>query len=304
MKNYFLRHFQVLFFSLGQLAKSPVASLMTIGVIGITLALPSGLYLLIDNVQRLSVGWNSNTQISVFIKKETSEAEVNKLVKKLKSNPAISSVQFISSQQALAEFKELSAFGDVLNSLDHNPLPDVLLVEPKKSITEHEDLKKLVAGIAGHSEVDIAQLDLQWVRRFHAALNIVQRGILLLASLLGLAVLLTISNTIRLAILNRRQEIEITKLIGGTDSFIRRPFLYSGWLQGMFGAILAWLLIHISLLVLAGPVGELTHLYASEFRIQGMGAANSLSLVAMGGVLGWLGSRLAVGRHLREIEPR
>lgn len=303
IKNYLLRHAQVFFYALGQLAKTPVSSLMTIGVIGISLALPSGLYLLIENIQAVTSGLNGSAQISIFLKPKISDSRARLLEKRIRANPNISSVRYITPEQALKEFKHLSGFGDVIDTLDHNPLPTVLVVEPKKSFSSTDNLKNLVNEFSRYPSVEIAQLDLEWVQRLQAILRIIKRGVSMLAVLLGLAVLLTIGNTIRLAILSRRQEIEVIKLIGGTDGFIRRPFLYSGLLQGLFGAITAWFLVEIGLLLLSGPVGRLAHLYGSDFSIKGFQPLSSLAMLAIGTSLGLLGSRLAVRRHLREIEP-
>ena len=148
-----------------------------------------------------------------------------------------------------------------------------------------------------------AQFDLEWVRRLDAILRLAQRGVLILALLLGIAVLLVVGNTIRLAILSRRAEIEVIKLIGGTDAFIRRPFLYAGLFQGLFGGLLAWILVAASLALLAGPVRDLAGLYGSGFELAGLGLRAGAILLLGGAFLGWTGSRLAVGRHLRAIEP-
>ena len=303
MKNYVLRHLQVFFYSLGQLARTPLASLMTIAVIGITLALPTGLYIVIDNTQRLSSGWQGKGQISLFLKHEVNEDAAQKLAATIRRLPSVSRVEYISREAALAEFKRLSGFGETLNTLDRNPLPAVLLVRPTAAHDHPEALQALRKQLKEYNAVDIAQLDLEWVRRLHAMLKIAQRGVLLLAGLLGLAVLLIIGNTIRLAVLNRRDEIEIIKLIGGTNAFIRRPFLYSGLQQGLLGAVTAWLLVGLGLLLLSGPIHELAGLYGSRFEPGGLGLNASLVLLGAGGLLGWLGSRLAVSRHLHSIEP-
>lgn len=303
MKNYLLRHVQVFFFSLGQLAKTPVASLMTLAVIGITLALPAGLYVLFDNLQRASRGWDSTAQISLFLKRDTSERSATSLQEKVRALPGVSTVHYISQDQALAEFKRLSGFGEALDVLDNNPLPPVLVVAPAPSLNTPEAIQDLVKTLARQPGVELAQLDLEWIKRLHAMLALAQRGVLILAALLSLAVLLIIGNTIRLAILNRRTEIEVIKLIGGTDTFIRRPFLYSGLLQGLLGALVAWWLVGGGLLLLSGPAEELAGLYGSRFELGGLGLENGLWLLLGGTVLGWLGSRLAVSRHLQAIEP-
>lgn len=301
MKSYFLRHVQVLFFSIGQLARTPLTTLMTLAVIGITLALPTSLYVLFDNLQRASHGWDAGVQISLFLKHDTSERAASALVDKVRGMPQVAAVEYISRAQALAEFKRLSGFGDALDVLDNNPLPPVLVVRPTPG--SPSQVQALVQALSRLSDVDLAQLDLEWIKRLHAMLTIAQRGVLILAGLLALAVLLIIGNTIRLAILNRRSEIEVIKLIGGTDAFIRRPFLYSGLLQGFFGAVVAWLLVSLGLLLLSGPVRDLAGLYGSRFELGGLGLENALWLLLAGASLGWLGSRLAVSRHIRSIEP-
>ncbi|HJV97253.1 MAG TPA: permease-like cell division protein FtsX [Albitalea sp.] len=304
IKNYFLRHAQTFFFSLGQLSRTPVATFLTVAVIGITLALPAGFYVAIENVQRVAQGWEDNGQISLFLKPDVTPATAGKLADKIRRLPAVSWVDYVSREAALAEFKRLSGFGEALDSLERNPLPAVLVVHPAAVHADPDDLQALLKELRRNSEVDIAQLDLDWVRRLHAMLALVREGVLILATGLAVAVLLIIGNTIRMAVLSRRDEIEITKLIGGTNAFIRRPFLYAGMLQGLFGAILAWLLVSLGLLLLSGPVANLASLYGSRFEAENLGFLATLALIGIGALLGWLGSRLAVGRHLRAIEPR
>ncbi len=303
IKNYLLRHAQVFFYSLGQLTRTPVATFLTVAVIGITLALPAGLYVAIENVQRLASGWEDNGQISLFLKQDVPAAAIEKLADKIRRLPAVSWVDYVSREAALTEFKRLSGFGEALNALDRNPLPAVLVVHPAATHAHPDKLQALLKELRRFNEVDIAQIDLDWVRRLHAMLELARQGVLILAAGLAIAVLLIIGNTIRLAVLNRRDEIEITKLIGGTNAFIRRPFLYTGTLQGLLGALLAWLLVGLGLLLLADPIDHLAGLYGSRFEAENLGIQATLALIGSGGLLGWLGSRLAVGRHLRAIEP-
>jgi cell division transport system permease protein len=304
IRNYFMRHAQVFFYTLGQLSRTPLATFLTVAVIGITLALPAGLYVALENVQRLTRGWEDKGQISLFLKQDLSDAAIEKLSGKIRKLPAVSWVDYVSRQAALAEFKKLSGFGDALGSLDRNPLPPVLVVHPAASHTRPDALQSLLKDLRRYSEVELAQLDLEWVRRLYAMLDLAKQGVLILTAGLAVAVLLIIGNTIRMAVLNRRDEIEIIKLIGGTNAFIRRPFLYSGAVQGLLGAVMAWLLIGLGLLILSGPVQRLASLYGSLFVVENMGFLATLALIGTGGLLGWLGSRLAVGRHLRAIEPR
>lgn len=302
MRNYLLRHAQVFFYSLGQLARTPFASLMTVAVIGVALALPSGLYVLIDNVQRVGGGIDSSARISVFLKKSINDDRAEHWTGRVRKIPGVVDAQYIPPKEALAEFKQLSGFGDALEALD-NPLPGVVLVTPAVAQADRESLTILVERLKKSPEVDLVQLDFEWVQRLNALLEITRRAATLLAAVLAASVLLIIGNTIRLAVYNRRDEIEVIKLIGGTSAFIRRPFLYSGALQGFFGALAAWLLIQISLSVVAGPVGNLALLYGSDFRVKGLDLQSSVVLLFAGTLLGWLGSRVAVGRHLAEIEP-
>ncbi len=304
MISYLLRHLQVFFYTLGQLAGTPIASLMTIAVIAITLALPTSLYLLIENVQRISTGLDGSAKISLFLKADVDDAAATQLGKRIRQIPGVAAVDYISPKQALAEFKRLSGFGETLDTLSHNPLPPVLIVQPARTLDTPQKLDDLVKRLRENVEVDLAQLDLQWVKRLHGLLQIARRGVWLLSVTLGLAVVLIICNTIRLAVLSRREEIEVIKLVGGTNAFIRRPFLYIGLLQGAAGALAAWVLVSLCLWLLADPIGVVADLYASNFRAQGLGGWGVVVLVGVGALLGWLGSRIAVGRHLGSLEPR
>ncbi len=304
MISYLLRHLQVFFYTLGQLARAPIASLMTIAVIAITLALPTGLYLLIENVQRISTGLDGGAKISLFLKADVDDAAAAQLSERIHKTLEVATVEYISPKQALAEFKRLSGFGETLDTLTHNPLPPALIVQPSGTLDTPQKLDDLLKRLRANGEVDLAQLDLQWVRRLHGLLQIARRGVWLLSVSLALAVVLIIGNTIRLAVLSRREEIEVIKLVGGTNAFIRRPFLYTGLLQGAAGALTAWALVSLCLALLAGPIGAVADLYASSFRTEGLDSYSIAILVGVGTLLGWLGSRIAVGRHLGSLEPR
>lgn len=300
--TYLLRHTQVLFAALGQLARAPLATALTLAAIGITLALPSGLYVMLDNLERLSAGWERSAQISLFLKRDVSEAGAHKLAQQVRALPTVSGVDFISREAALAEFKRESGFGAALNALDSNPLPAVLIVRPAAG--DPLAIETLVASLARLPGVDLAQLDIEWLRRLASLLQLAERGVLLLAVLLSLAVLLIIGNTIRLVVVTRQTEIEIVQLVGGTPAFIRRPFLYTGLLQGLFGGLLAWLLVDVSLMFLGGPAQELAGLYGSGFSLNGLGLGAGTTLALGGAALGWAGARLAVGQQLRRFDAR
>lgn len=298
--NYLLRHVQVLLAMLGQMARAPLATLLTLTVIGITLALPSGLYVMLDNLERVSAGWDRGAQASLFLKRTVTEAGAHKLAQQIRALSSVAGVDYISREAALAEFKKQSGFGTALNALDSNPLPAVLVV--RLSVGNNPAaVESLMATLARLPGVDLAQLDIEWLRRLAALLQLAERAVAMLAALLSLAVLLIIGNTIRLAVVNRQTEIEIIQLVGGTPGFVRRPFLYTGLFQGLLGGLLAWLLVEASLLLLSGPARELAGLYGSSFALTGLVAEQGFLLAMAGGLLGWVGSRLAVGWQLRQI---
>jgi cell division transport system permease protein len=290
--------------SLGRLVRSPFATFMTTAVIGIALALPTGLHVLLDNLQRAGGGFTDTAQISLFLKPHVDEDRALALADRLRQRSDIATVQYISPDQALEEFQSQSGFGEVLDHLSHNPLPGVLVLQPVLSGEDPGIAAKIVAGLKQLPEVDVAQLDMQWLQRLFAILSTVQRGVLIIAVLLGVAVLLIVGNTIRLAIENRRDEIVITKLIGATNAFIRRPFLYSGIWYGLFGGVLALLLVDTSILLLQEPVARLTGLYGSNYHLGLLDAGLSGTVLGGGILLGLVGSWIAVGRHLSRIEPR
>ena len=298
-----LRHAQVFFESLGRLSRTPFSTLMTAAVIGIALALPAGLHVILKNLQQLGGGLESAARISLFLKKDTSEAAARRMVRELSALPEVARVRYISRDEALAEFKRLSGFGAALDALAENPLPAVIVVTPALRQAP-EAAARLLAKCKAYPAVDLAQLDQQWIQRLYALMDIAARGVQVLAVLLALGVVLVVGNTIRLAIQNRRDEIVIIKLIGGTDAFIRRPFLYAGFWYGLMGGAAAWLFIALALGALAGPVDQLAALYHSGFSLQGLGAEGAAVLMGLSVALGLAGSWLAVGRHLRAIEPR
>jgi cell division transport system permease protein len=276
---------------------------MTAAVIGIALALPAGLHVLLQNVQKLSTGWEGTAQMSLFIKQDVSEKRIQKLAKKLRGWDGVAEIRYISREQALEEFRKLSGFGGALDSLNENPLPAVLVVRPTTEAAEPAQMELLLGKVRELKPVDLAQLDMEWVRRLSGIIELGKRGVLLLGSLLSLAILLVIGNTIRLTILSRRDEIVVTKLIGATNAFIRRPFLYTGFWYGLMGAVLAWVLVGILLGLLSNPVSKLSFLYNSQFSLGGLDLETTTILLGSGIFLGLLGSWLAVGKHLQAIEP-
>lgn len=302
-RTWLTRHAQVALDSLGRLYRNPLATLMTAAVIGIALAMPASLYLLLNNMDRLGGSWDGQASLSVFLNDTVPVAAAGKLARRVRGWPEVAEVTLVTPDQALEEFRQRSGFADVLDTLDENPLPTVLLVLPAPAHVDPQSVANLQGRLQALPETEQAQLDLQWVQRLTAILELAQRGVLLISALLALAVLLVVGNTIRLEIQSRREEIVVTKLIGATDGFIRRPFLYSGTWYGVIGALLAWLLVVTGLWLLDAPVRQLAELYQSSFHLQTLPFLLLLVLLAGGILLGLLGSWLAVGRHLGSIEP-
>ena len=301
--TYFGNHLRVSVASLGRLYAQPAATLMTTAVIAIALALPVGLYIALDNVGKLSSGWDGSTQISLFLHTHVNKHDAQKLKQKLEKHKHIKKIELIDKEQGLEQFREISGFGDALKYLDNNPLPIVLVVHPKITENQPDRTTGLVKELGKNKLVELAQLDVQWVKRLYTFLEIANRSIWVVSTMLAIAVLLIIGNTIRLDIQNRREEIEVSKLIGASDAFIRRPFLYTGLWYGLIGGVLAWLITLISLMLMENPIHKLALLYHSEFRLSGLGIKNTLLLLLISCLLGLTGSWIAVSRHLKEIEP-
>jgi len=297
------RHAQVALDSLGRLYRNRVASSMTAAVIAIALAMPAGLYLLLGNLERLSGSWDGQASLSVFLQQDITDDQAHALVAQVREWPEVASVQLITPSQALEEFGQQSGFADVLGVLEENPLPFVLIVLPAGDTVDPLAASALRERFGRLPETALAQLDLQWVQRLAAILDIAQRVILIISALLALAVMLVIGNTIRLEIQNRREEILVTKLIGATNGFVRRPFLYAGIWYGALGALLAWLVVEAGFWLLSEPVSRLAGLYRSDFSLETLPVQLLGILFLAGTVLGLLGSWLAVGRHLAAIEP-
>lgn len=283
------------------MVRHPAASLMTAGVIGISLALPAGLYSLLHNAQRVTGGWGQSAQISLFLKLSVDRQTAGELASKLRSDPSVARVKLITRDEALAEYRKISGFGEALQALKQNPLPNVILVQPAIGGGLHST-EALLKRLRQIPEVDIAQFDTQWVKRLYAIMHMVGRMVLILAALLAVGALLVVGNTIRLGIYSRRAEIEIARLFGATSAFIRRPFLYSGMWYGLSGALLAWLVLSASFVFLEEPVSRLAGLYGSDFRLAGLGPGGVAALLLVGIGLGLIGSWLSVAHYMRTGE--
>ncbi len=300
---YFSRHAQVLIGSLGRIVRQPFAALMTMGVIAVALALPLFLSLLLQNARSATGNWNEAYDLSVYMEKKAGAVRVQSMAKQLRQRADVAAVRIITAEQALAEFRSDSGFGTALNALADNPLPDTLVVTPTLTASTPQGTESLKNAIAAMSDVQTVQIDTEWVKRLHAMLDLLRRVVLLTGGLLGIGIVLIVSNTIRLDILNRRAEIEVMKLVGASDGFTRRPFLYTGVWYGLGGGLLALLLVAVASTALARPVAQLAFLYGSAFSLQGLKIITGLAVLGLSVALSWIGSWLAATRHIRAIEP-
>lgn len=303
MTTWLLRHASTSVGSLGRLFRQPFASLMIILVIAVTLAIPASLTLVVTTAQSVSSGWDNALDFSVYLRRHVAEADAAKLAKLIGQRADIASVRLITATEALAEFKAQSGFGTTLDSLSENPLPHTLVVRPSSANTS-QSIILLQEELGNLPEADSVQVDTEWVQRFHAILDILRRAIVIGASLLGVAIVVIIGNTIRLDIQNRREEIEVTKLIGASNAFVRRPFLWSGLWYGLFGGLLAVGLVYYGLYLLAPSVARLAGLYKSGIAVMSLTLTEALAVIGIGMALGLTGSWFAAARHMRRIEPR
>tara|TARA_B110000503_G_scaffold85373_1_gene129831 strand:- start:66920 stop:67903 length:984 start_codon:yes stop_codon:yes gene_type:complete len=278
-------------------------SLLTWLVIGIALALPVGLNVALDNVSQVSDSWENPAQISLFLQNGVSRERVQELETELAALEGVSETQFISREEALEEFRNLSGFADVLANLQENPLPNLILITPHATLDE-PTVSALRVELEASSDVAEAVLDMEWLQRLNTLMELSRRIVLAVGGMLVIGVLLILGNTIRLAIESRRDEIVIVKLVGGSNGFVRRPFLYTGFWYGVGGGVLAAILVWGALWFLEEPIGDLALLYESAFHLSGLGVMGALNLVILGGLLGLAGAWLAVSRHLVHIEPQ
>jgi cell division transport system permease protein len=297
-------HVQALLGSLGRLARSPFATLLTLLVIALALALPAALRLFVINAQAATGNFANAVDVSVYLKTDVPLAKAQQLAQAAKGRHDVASVTLIPADQGLEEFRRYSGFGDALAALKDNPLPHVLHVRPRSRDSSAAALESLRHYFGAWPEVDLVQVDSEWVMRFNAILEVVTQLLLIAAGLLGVGVLAVIGNTVRLEIAGRRAEIEVTKLVGGSNAFVRRPFLYAGVLYGLGGALLAWGIVALLVAVLGTPVATLARLYGSRYALQGLSSEDVGVLIGGGILLGWLGAWISAARHLRSIEPR
>lgn len=296
-------HTHALFSSLGKLTAAPFSTAMTLVVLAIAVSLPAALFLLVTNLQQVAGNLESGNRISLFLRQEVSDSAGQEIADRLQRDAKVEEATLITKGEALEEFRKYSGFGEALNVLGDNPLPVVIQVIPKENAATSADIESLLQALQKEPDVDYAQMDLLWVKRLQSMMTIAKRAVALIALLLGIGVIFIIGNTVRLELQNRRDEIMISKLVGATNAFIRRPFLYTGFCYGFAGGVLAWIIVAVLLLLLRGPVQTLADLYQSGYRLNFLGFGESFVLISVSASLGVSGSWLTLLNHLRRVNP-
>ncbi len=303
VQHYFENHQKVAKSTFLQLIHQPLTTAFTCFVIGIALVLPALLSVLLANIENINKHWDGSPQITLLLKKGVPKLDAGVLAESIAKKQSVSSSQFVDNEQALSDFKSRFEFTDAIEFLDENPLPHAIIVRLSPNLTVISDIKQLRDSLLTLPEVDSAILDAAWVQRLQSITHLVERAVWVIAVMLSLTVVLVLGNTIRLAIENRKEEIIVVKLVGGTDAFVRRPFLYMGLFLGLGSSIIAWCLIHWVIYLLNEPIEAFALSYQFEFSLSGLGFLSTLFLLIFGLSLGWISAWLAVRRHLDEIEP-
>jgi cell division transport system permease protein len=304
ISNWVARHGHALVSTSGHLTRHAFATVLTVTVMGLAMALPLALNVLVRNVRTATGDFAGAVGLTVYFKPEVSEQRARQLAKNAGERTGVATATLITAAQALEEFRAQSGFGAALNALTDNPLPNVLTIRPSGDADSPARLESLRGYFASWPETDSVQLDRDWALRFSALLDLLRQIVATAAALLGLGVIAVVGNTIRLEILNRRAEIEVTKLVGGTNAFVRRPFLYAGALYGAGAGLTAWAIVALAREALAGAALRLAASYGSQFVLLGPSVRELGILSGAGVVLGWLGAWVATGRQLARIEPR
>lgn len=282
-----------------RLLATPVNTLLSLLAIGIALALPAGGQMLLANALQLAAANAAGApQISLFVALDAPRQAADELNERLRRRDDIRQLRFVPREETLARMKAAEGLGEVIDALPKNPFPDAFVIDPKNDAPAAmenlaQELKKL-------PRVEHVQLDSAWVRRLDALLKLGRTGVLLLAALLGVGLVAITFTAIRLQVLTQRQEIDVSRLLGATDSYIRRPFYYFGTLQGLLGGAIAWAIVAAAALWLRGPIGEVARLYGLDLSLNGLGGSDAALLVTFAAALGWLGAALSLHQHLRD----
>ena len=302
--TYFSRHAQALLSAFGRLIRQPLGTVLTVFVIAIALALPTTLWLLVKNARIAAGDVTDSIELSVFFKADVPLEQAEQLAAAARQRPGVGEVTLIAADDALEEFRQYSGFGAALDALQGNPLPHVIVVKPEVLYANPSGVESLKRYLAAWPEVETVQFDGEWVRRLTAILDLLRNVFVVFAVVLGIGVLAVVGNAIRLEIRARRSEIEVTKLVGGTNAFVRRPFLYEGVVFGLLGGGAAVGIVSLAVASLIEPVGRLALLYGGQFVLSGIGVIEATVLVVGGALLGVIGAWLGAARLIARIEAR
>lgn len=261
--------------SIGEIWRTPVASIMTIAVMGLSLTLPATLHIIVKNVQSINLDWDSASEISLFLNDNLSDQQISSAIRRIRSYDEVEALRYVSKDDAIVEFKSLSGFGEALDYLESNPLPASFIVTPSKYHRQAEPAKTLLAKLEKEREIDFGKLDIDWLTRLNAIVSMLEEAVITVALLLMISVVLIIGNTIRLSIISRREEIEVMKLVGATESFIQRPFVYTGIWYGLMGGFVAFLIVSFVIWWMQSAIGEISGLYMADFLIEGLTCQSS-----------------------------
>lgn len=287
--------------SLSRLLANPFSFVITILMISIAFTIPAAIYVLFNSAQTLATSWGNEKQITLFLRNEVSLQTANVLRDKLVKRIDIETVSVISKDEALQEFKQQSNLGTIADSLPSNPIPHIVIATPSKSVTELSALEQLRNELQGLEQVEIVQFDLVWIQRLQSMLEILFRVLWIITIMLSAAVGLIIANVIRWEVASRHDELEIIRLVGGTDAYVRRPFLYSGFWLGLLGAGMAILIVKISGLIIGSSVQKLMAVYESNIQLASLPAGMVVLILVLGGLFGTGGAWIAVRQRLRSF---
>lgn len=296
-------HLQAASNSLNLLCRKPMATMMTVVVIAITLTLPALFWVFSDNLEKITKNWQKGGHISLYLKPALSSAEEQNTLEQVQALAGVGKASLKTSAEGLQELQRQEGMHDIMRYLPENPLPATIEVIPALAVNQPFQIEQLFNRLKVLPQVEQAKLDMEWITRLHAILGFANKAAHAVMALLACAVVLIIGNTLRLAIHNRHEEIQVLKLIGATDSFIARPFLYSGIWFSLAGAILAVLFVNIFMLSFAVAIKQLASAYQMNYPIMGLSVKQAYLLVLVSTLLGWLGARLSVNRQLASIEP-
>ncbi len=300
MNAWLRHHLHSLLRTAGRLISTPLGTALNAVVIGVALALPLGVYVLLVNLQTLAGGFAAQAQVSLFLDRDAASDDVRSIEDRLRRESGVMQVRFVPRATALADLARSANLSEVIGAFRENPLPDAIIVTLEGN--DAALAERISARARGFSKVTHVQTDSDWTRRLDALIRLGRTGLVLLGVLLSVALIAVTFNTIRLQILTQHDEIEVSRLIGATDTYIQRPFFYLGGLLGILGGLVALGLVLGGLIMMNRDVATLAALYGSQFRLEALGTLDCLAFLLFSGLLGWLGSYLSVSIHLQLVD--